>query len=49
MQPLFLYSILLMKLLSPSEVVLIEKVKSGAASSACHAWVVRGDEEGGTG
>jgi len=48
---MFLYNNLLMKLLSLSEVVRIERVKSCArasASSACHAWVVRGGEEGGT-
>jgi len=52
MQPMSLYSILLIKLLSLIEVVRIERVKSthrASASCAHHAWVVRGDEEGGTG
>jgi len=52
MQPMSLYSILLMKLLSLSEVVRIERVNRvhwASASSACHTWVVRDDEEGGTG
>jgi len=45
-----------MKLLSLSEVEIelrewsrVHEASASNASNACHAWVVRGDEEGGTG